>query len=75
MAARLEEALHRRLELARAGFAYDPQRALWHRGGLQLTEEQVDQREPWTPVLRRWLASRPRRTAPSRKGSHHRRHA
>jgi hypothetical protein len=75
MVARLEEALHRRLALCRAGFAYDVRQALWHRGRLQLTEEQVDQREPWTPVLRRWLASRPRRTAPSRQGSHHRRKA
>jgi hypothetical protein len=73
MPARLEEALHRRMELCRAGFAYDVAQAVRYRGRLELTDERVDGLEPWKQVLRRWLASRPRRTALSRKGFHHRR--
>jgi hypothetical protein len=61
MPARLEEAGLRRYELARASFAYDPQRAFWHRGRLHLTDEQVDRREPWRPYLRRLMRTRPPR--------------
>jgi hypothetical protein len=59
---RLEEALHRRLELCRAGFAYDVRQALWRRGRhLHFSDEQVDRFEPWVRYLRRWMATRPPR--------------
>jgi hypothetical protein len=60
--ARLEEALHRRYDLARAGFVYHVESAMWQRGRrLHLSEEMIDRLEPWASYRRRWMATQPRR--------------
>jgi hypothetical protein len=56
---RLEEAVHRRLELAWAGFVLDVRQAEYRRGRIHLSNEQVDQLEPWDAFIHRWMATRP----------------
>jgi hypothetical protein len=45
--ARLDEALHRRMELCEAGFRWDAHHSIWYRGRICLSDEQVDTLEPW----------------------------
>jgi hypothetical protein len=58
---RLEEVLLRRFELCRAGFTWDPYAALWRRGRLALTDEEVDRRLGWRRSVQGWMRTRPRR--------------
>jgi hypothetical protein len=54
------EAQHRRLELALlCGFTYHVPRQRWERAdGIQLTDYEVDQLEPWASYVAWWLRIR-----------------
>ena len=58
---RLEEGLLRRFELVRWGFHWDRYAAVWRRGRLALTDEQVDRRLGWQRAVQGWMKTRPRR--------------